>query len=85
MVIHAGKDLRKGEEISLAYTNPMNEYSERKKLLSSWGINCTCKLCELDEKDENCGKRKRLIEEFEDHARSKHVMKGKALLEQVIK
>uniref|UniRef100_A0AC34F2X2 SET domain-containing protein n=1 Tax=Panagrolaimus sp. ES5 TaxID=591445 RepID=A0AC34F2X2_9BILA len=64
IVIHAVADIKKGEEICLAYICPMLGFSERKQKLKSWKFTCQCKLCELDSKDEYCSQREKIMEEL---------------------
>jgi hypothetical protein len=66
ILIHARKDLKKGDEVTLAYISMRNSYSERtKKIFTSWGFTCQCRLCKLDAKDDNCGKRAKIFAQFE--------------------
>uniref|UniRef100_A0A914P1I9 SET domain-containing protein n=1 Tax=Panagrolaimus davidi TaxID=227884 RepID=A0A914P1I9_9BILA len=70
MVIHANMDIKKGDEICLAYISPMEDFSVRKKTLNKWGFTCLCKLCELDSKDKYCEKRNKMVKEFGEYVRN---------------
>uniref|UniRef100_A0AC34G5Z9 SET domain-containing protein n=1 Tax=Panagrolaimus sp. ES5 TaxID=591445 RepID=A0AC34G5Z9_9BILA len=62
MVIHASTNIKKGDEIFLAYIHPLNP--AREKCLSCWKFTCECCLCQAEEKDENCSKRTQIFNEF---------------------
>jgi hypothetical protein len=91
MVIYAIADIKQGDELTLAYTDPLEQYDKRHKIIeNSWKFECKCRLCEIDHNDTNYEKRIQLLDEFfklvdqqlDDH--SKGILKGKALLKQVI-
>ncbi|KAL2133583.1 hypothetical protein VTI74DRAFT_2147 [Chaetomium olivicolor] len=47
--IHATRDIFPGEELTLSYINPLMSRSARMAKLRTWGFECTCPLCSLDE------------------------------------
>uniref|UniRef100_A0A914Z682 SET domain-containing protein n=1 Tax=Panagrolaimus superbus TaxID=310955 RepID=A0A914Z682_9BILA len=87
IVIHATEDIKKGDEISIAYLYPLNGYQFRKKRIDSWKFECHCKLCELDASDKNCLIRDRMIEELDEHKKSGSpysvIIKGETLLSKI--
>uniref|UniRef100_A0AC34FAR2 SET domain-containing protein n=1 Tax=Panagrolaimus sp. ES5 TaxID=591445 RepID=A0AC34FAR2_9BILA len=70
MVIHAAVDIKKGDEIFLSYVSSLLEYSDRKKKFQAWKFACSCKLCEIDSKDEFCANRHQMVEKFTEYART---------------
>lgn len=90
MLIHATKDLRKGEEVTHSYVHPSKEYAKRcQTFTKQWGFTCDCRLCELDKVDPECSKRAKIVKEFWEFAEANHekpaevILKGKDVLEQV--
>ena len=53
LIVKAIKDIKKGEELTVAYIEPKPAYM-RKNELSKWGFNCDCKYCK--EEADNCNK-----------------------------
>lgn len=51
-IIRATKYLKAGAELEFSYVAP-DTYSERTKLLTTWGFVCNCILCEDARKDDN--------------------------------
>lgn len=48
ITIHAVRDIKEGEEITIIYTRAFEEYSERQRFLKDgFSFNCGCKLCSL--------------------------------------
>uniref|UniRef100_A0AC34FKY4 SET domain-containing protein n=1 Tax=Panagrolaimus sp. ES5 TaxID=591445 RepID=A0AC34FKY4_9BILA len=86
MIVHAITDIKKGEEICLSYLSfaYLIPYSARKILISSWKFTCSCKLCEIDSKDELCSKRAKMFAEFTEYAQRNPpinvIVKGEELL-----
>ena len=50
LVVRAARPIKKGEEITLEYTDGSAPLKTREKL-SNWGFTCCCKLCKADEAD----------------------------------
>uniref|UniRef100_A0AC35F2E6 SET domain-containing protein n=1 Tax=Panagrolaimus sp. PS1159 TaxID=55785 RepID=A0AC35F2E6_9BILA len=89
MVIHANMDIKKGDEICLAYINPMTDFLVRKKTLNKWKFVCQCKLCELDAKEKQCEKRDQMVAEFNEyigkHSAEEIIVRGETVLKKVRK
>lgn len=95
MVVHATKDLKKGDEITLAYIGfPSKHEERRKKLEEVWGFKCRCRVCEMENESDQNGlnsKRLKLSRQFRDIFRSNKstpqvvINKGEPLLKQVNK
>jgi hypothetical protein len=89
MVVHAMKNLNKGDEITLAYISPNKVYSERIQTLGNWNFTCQCRLCKLDANDGNCAERFQLFKKFDEFVKlhlsnlRKIITQGKPMLEQV--
>jgi len=46
----ASRDIMPGEEITISYIDPLQPHKERMaKLVRSWGFQCTCPLCAMEE------------------------------------
>ena len=67
MFVYALRDLKRGEEVTVAYFNFMLPYEERKeKARRKWGFECGCRLCQLDGNDPKGEiERKKLMQKFE--------------------
>jgi len=62
IVIRASRDMKQGEEVTLAYILPSVSYDERRfQLMRSWKFNCTCILCEADKRDNPKTREKRRV------------------------
>ncbi len=60
VVVRAGRDMKKGEEVTVGYIDPSVPYDERRfRLMRSWQFKCTCMLCEADSKDDIKAREKR--------------------------
>ncbi|KAI6177813.1 SET domain-containing protein [Aphelenchoides bicaudatus] len=69
IAIYALEDMKEGEEVTLAYTSPLDEYSIRQKILKdTYGFECKCELCELDSKDDKCAERAEIFKSFSTFA-----------------
>ncbi|KAH7704106.1 TPR domain protein [Aphelenchoides avenae] len=65
MVVHAIMDIKKGEEMTLAYIAPIHTYKDRaEQLKEGYDVVCDCRLCELDRADPRCGEREQLLEDM---------------------
>ena len=64
--LHATRPIRKGEEIFISYTNPMDPYSHRQRALKGHGFECACTFCIADRDELEKGDKKRfdLVELF---------------------
>uniref|UniRef100_A0A914YKT8 SET domain-containing protein n=1 Tax=Panagrolaimus superbus TaxID=310955 RepID=A0A914YKT8_9BILA len=88
MVIHASTNIKKGDEICLAYIHPLTH--DRKKSLNCWNFTCQCYLCKADAKDEQCSKRSHIFNEFVKYSTNQNAPqtvteKREALLKQMRK
>jgi hypothetical protein len=48
LIVHASRDLKAGEEITLAYLDPLTPLNKRKEMSVTWGIHCKCKRCKFE-------------------------------------
>jgi hypothetical protein len=65
ILIHATKNLKKGDEITLAYIAPQKLLTERVEFLKRWNFTCQCQLCQLDANDGTYTDRLQLVAKFE--------------------
>ncbi|OIV94231.1 hypothetical protein TanjilG_08529 [Lupinus angustifolius] len=49
LIVHASKDLKAGEEITLSYFDPLCPLHKRREMSMTWGIHCKCKRCVFEE------------------------------------
>ena len=42
----ATKDIAEGEELSIAYVDPLSPVKMRKQVFKGFGFDCSCSLCE---------------------------------------
>ncbi|CAL0331231.1 unnamed protein product [Lupinus luteus] len=49
LIVHASKDLKAGEEITLSYFDPLCPLHKRREMSMTWGIHCKCKRCMFEE------------------------------------
>ncbi|KAI0534918.1 hypothetical protein GGR58DRAFT_29962 [Xylaria digitata] len=71
----AVRDVQPGEELSVAYIDPVLTRSERMRRLKSWGFECTCERCtanetQVAESDENVLEMQRLWKELDNYSAS---------------
>ncbi|KAI1360291.1 hypothetical protein F5Y08DRAFT_52590 [Xylaria arbuscula] len=69
----AVRDIQPGEELSIAYIDPILPKSERTKRLKSWGFECSCERCSANvtqtaESDENIAEVHRLWKQLDDYS-----------------
>ena len=65
MMIHAVRDIDKGEEITLKYVNATKSCRERNaKLKHVYNFECNCRLCELERADPKSDERDSLMKRF---------------------
>jgi hypothetical protein len=89
MAVHAVKDLKKGEEITLSYITPLEPYTIRREVLLKRGFECDCQLCKTDKADKDYARRQRMCLEFNNYVEAnKHnpksiLNKGQTFLKQV--
>lgn len=93
MVIYATKDLKKGDEVTMAYVGLPGRYEERqKKIEKGWGFKCRCRICEMENESNQNGlssKQLKLSRQFRDIFRSHKstpqvvINEGEPLLKQV--
>ena len=48
MVIRAFRSMKKGEEITISYVPSTLSFSDRRKLLTKWGFECQCVMCNAE-------------------------------------
>ncbi|CAG8575219.1 9439_t:CDS:1 [Ambispora leptoticha] len=53
MFVRAQRPIKKGEELTLFYTDPVEPFEKRTKTLQKFGINCQCRLCKLERAESN--------------------------------
>ncbi|TGJ81252.1 hypothetical protein E0Z10_g7516 [Xylaria hypoxylon] len=73
----AVRDIQLGEELSVAYIDPILPRSERLKRLKAWGFECLCERCSANatqtaESDENVAEILRLWKELDNYSASSH-------------
>lgn len=69
MTVFAVADVEKGEEVTFAYTDPLDAYKERERSSMILGFSCKCWLCELDRADPRYAERENLVQKaLEAHA-----------------
>lgn len=49
MMVHASRDIKAGEEITLAYYDVLSPLSNRRERAKTWGFDCCCKRCKFEE------------------------------------
>lgn len=49
MMVHASRDIKAGEEITLAYFDVLLPLSNRREMAKTWGFDCCCKRCKFEE------------------------------------
>ncbi|XP_065860475.1 methyltransferase FGSG_00040-like [Euphorbia lathyris] len=49
ILVHASRDVKSGEEITLPYFDILSPLEKRKETLKQWGFNCNCKRCKFEE------------------------------------
>ncbi|KAE9449675.1 hypothetical protein C3L33_18425, partial [Rhododendron williamsianum] len=49
MMVHASRDIKAGEEITLAYFDVLSPLSNRREMATTWGFDCCCKRCKFEE------------------------------------
>ncbi|RIA97019.1 hypothetical protein C1645_814683 [Glomus cerebriforme] len=80
MFVRTAHPIKKGEELTFSYVNPMLPGEERLRILKSFDINCRCRLCKIDraESSQVILKRNELKEHFEKsiRPRASHLLKG---------
>jgi hypothetical protein len=70
MFVHAIKDLKKGEEITLSYADTQAPYKLRcQSLMFFQSFRCSCELCVLDSSDVNYEKRTEILDKEEQKIR----------------
>ncbi|KAI1415415.1 SET domain-containing protein [Hypoxylon sp. FL1857] len=82
----AVRDIAVGEELTIAYYDPLQPYSVRQeKLQKEWGFQCSCERCSADaasiaESDERVKKIHALLKEMDDHSAASRACPEKAEL-----
>ncbi|KAH8783069.1 hypothetical protein F5883DRAFT_482789 [Diaporthe sp. PMI_573] len=72
--VYAARDIKVGEELSIAYYDPIQDRDRRQhQLLSHWGFECTCKHCTADpdsiaQSDRNVGQIHALWSDLDDYS-----------------
>ncbi len=80
--VRANRDIKKGEEVTIAYLLS-SCYDERQfRLMRSWGFKCTCELCEADSLDDEDTRKRRfeLVLAMKDIFDKVHVEVGSGAL-----
>lgn len=49
VIVHVSRDVKAGEEITFGYFDVLSSLSNRKKMATSWGFECSCKRCKFEE------------------------------------
>ncbi|XP_021910169.1 LOW QUALITY PROTEIN: uncharacterized protein LOC110823968 [Carica papaya] len=49
VILHASRDIKAGEEITLAYFDVLSQLGKRKEMSKKWGFVCKCKRCKVEE------------------------------------
>ncbi|KAK2636172.1 hypothetical protein Ddye_030964 [Dipteronia dyeriana] len=49
VMVHASRDVKAGEEITLAYFDVLSSLEKRKEMSKTWGFHCNCKRCKFEE------------------------------------
>eukprot|EP01102_Stenamoeba_stenopodia_P001068 TRINITY_DN10941_c0_g1_i1.p1 TRINITY_DN10941_c0_g1~~TRINITY_DN10941_c0_g1_i1.p1 ORF type:complete len:803 (-),score=230.85 TRINITY_DN10941_c0_g1_i1:29-2401(-) len=65
LFLHAIRRIEEGEEITHTYVDPAITYEQRRNTLRTWGVDCKCKLCELDKEEKNQAERSMVMLEFD--------------------
>lgn len=48
VIVHASKDIKEGEEITLGYFDVFSPLKTRKEMAKNWGFDCHCKRCKFE-------------------------------------
>ncbi|KAF7130821.1 hypothetical protein RHSIM_Rhsim10G0051800 [Rhododendron simsii] len=49
MMVHASRNIKAGEEITLPYFDVLSPLSNRRQMATTWGFDCCCKRCKFEE------------------------------------
>ncbi|ONK65271.1 uncharacterized protein A4U43_C07F35420 [Asparagus officinalis] len=52
LVLHASRDIKTGEEITMGYFDILQPVNKRRELSKKWGFQCKCERCRFEEKVE---------------------------------
>lgn len=52
-LFYASRDIEEGEELTAQYCDALDAYDDRVKTCSQYNFQCDCRLCELDQNDQN--------------------------------
>ncbi|QPH04223.1 hypothetical protein C2857_001057 [Epichloe festucae Fl1] len=47
--VYTIQDVEPGQELTISYIEPIATYEERRRIIQTWGFNCSCSACELPE------------------------------------
>lgn len=65
MMVYAVKDIKQGEEITLSYYDPLEDYINREEhFQQTYGFACKCDLCDFEQNDSKRDNRLALMEEL---------------------
>ncbi|KAL5055194.1 hypothetical protein RYX36_035876 [Vicia faba] len=48
LIVHASRDLKADEELTIAYYDPLSPLNKRRDMSVTWGIQCRCKRCKFE-------------------------------------
>jgi len=65
LFLHARRKIAAGEEITHTYVDPAITYEQRRNTLRTWGVDCKCRLCELDAQEKHAMERATIMLEFD--------------------
>ncbi|GJT57911.1 anaphase-promoting complex/cyclosome 2 [Tanacetum coccineum] len=49
VIVHASRDIKEGEEITLGYFDVFSPLKNRKEMAKNWGFDCHCKRCKFED------------------------------------
>lgn len=55
--VYTIQDVEPGQELTISYIEPVATYEERRKILQTWGFNCSCSACGLPEAERRASDR----------------------------
>jgi SET domain len=50
LILHASRDIKAGEEITFAYFDVLKPLTDRQESAKTWGFECQCNRCQIEEK-----------------------------------
>ncbi|KAI3733659.1 hypothetical protein L6452_13108 [Arctium lappa] len=49
VIVHASRDIKEGEEITMGYFDVFSPLKNRKEMVKNWGFDCHCKRCKFED------------------------------------